>query len=131
MKFAKATALVIGTAVLALSLTACKDKQPIAMPTPTGTSAYYVSLKGANLVGTDYMSPEASVHLGQLVCENLAAGKNAMWIIKNIVTLNGDSTPPEFTPEDRSKFALGVIASAVTHLCPEQKGQVLPSPIQN
>ena len=130
MKFTKAIAAVVGAGLLTIVLTACNDKRPTAMPTPTGTSAYYLSLKGANLVGTKYMSPEATVHLGQLVCENLAAGKNAMWIIKNIVTLNGDSTPPEFTPEDRSKFAMGVIASAVTHLCPEQKGRVLPSPSQ-
>ncbi|MBU6348121.1 MAG: DUF732 domain-containing protein [Actinomycetales bacterium] len=126
MKISNKLVAIVLAVILPASLAGCSKTDKQAIPMPTGTAAYYVSLKAANLDGTKYLKPKAAVQLGQLVCENLAAKHSVMWVIKNIVTLNGSDTPAEFTPQQRSKFAMGVIASAVTHLCPELKDYVLP-----
>jgi len=124
VNIAKRVRQIITTVILVLGLAACGQQQK-ATPQPTGTAEFYESLRTNNLVGLDYMSPKGAVQLGGLVCDSLRANRSVMWVIKNIVTLNGANTPPNFTPEDRTKFAMGIIAGSVTHLCPDQKDYVL------
>lgn len=120
----KVVAVIVATNVALIGLSGCNQEKK-AVPQPTGTSAFYESLSATDLAALKYMEPAAVVHLGELVCENLAAKRSVMWIIKNIVTLNGADSGLGLSPQERSKFAMGVIASAVSHLCPDQKDYVL------
>ncbi|NBX70701.1 MAG: DUF732 domain-containing protein [Actinobacteria bacterium] len=107
-----------------IGLTGCSQTKK-AVPQPMGTAAFYGSLSATDLAALKYMKPSAVVHLGELVCTSLENKRSVMWIIKNIVTLNGPDTGIGLSPKERSRFAMGVIASAVAHLCPEQKEYVL------
>lgn len=120
----KCAALFVAFSVAIFGLSSCsQDKK--AVPQPTGTAAFYGSLSATDLAALKYMKPSAVVHLGELVCASLENKRSVMWIIKNIVTLNGPDAGLGLSPQERTQFAMGVIASAVTHLCPEQKEYVL------
>lgn len=120
----KSLAGLMALSLSVLGLSSCsQDKQ--AVPQPTGTAAFYESLSATDLAALKYMQPSAVVHLGEIVCTSLENKRSVMWIIKNIVTLNGPDAGIGLSPKERSKFAMGVIASSVTHLCPEQKDYVL------
>ena len=96
-----------------------------ATPQPTGTAAYYHSLSATELKALNYMNEKGVVQLGQIVCENLRVDKSVMWIIRNIITLNGSNDGIDLTADDRYQFAIGVIASATSHLCPDMKDKVI------
>ena len=106
------------------ALSACSNDD-VAKPAPTGTAYYYNSLESTKLNALNYMKEDAIVHLGELVCTNLRANKNVMWIIKNIITLNGPNDGIDLSAEERYQFAVAVLASATNHLCPDMKGYVL------
>jgi len=120
----KLAVVVVAVSVALTSLTGCNGSKQ-AVPQPTGTAAFYGSLEATKLPALKYMKPAAVVHLGELVCANLEAKRSVMAIIKDIVTLNGNDAGLNLLPKDRTKFAMGVIASSVSHLCPEQKEYVL------
>jgi len=120
----KLAVVVVAVSVALTSLTGCNGSKQ-AVPQPTGTAAFYGSLSATDLAALKYMKPSAVVHLGELVCTSLENKRSVMWIIKNIVTLNGPDTGIGLSPKERVRFAMGVIASAVAHLCPEQKEYVL------
>ena len=107
-----------------IGLTGCNQAKK-EVPQPMGTAAFYESLSATDLAALKYMQPSGVVQLGEAVCSSLENKKSVMWIIKNIVTLNGPDTGIGLSPKERSQFAIGVIASAVSHLCPEQKDYVL------
>ncbi len=120
----KSAALLLAFSFASLGLSSCSQTEQAA-PQPSGTAAFYGSLSATDLAALKYMQPSAVVQLGELVCASLENKKSVMWIIKNIVTLNGPDSGIGLSPKERSQFAMGVIASAVTHLCPEQKDYVL------
>ena len=120
LRLALATSLLVPLSVLA----SC-DATKTATPQPTSTSAFYTALKGANVAAIDYISPAGAVQLGQVVCENLQAKRSVMWIIKNIITLNGPDDGIDLTSEQRYQFAIAVLASATTHLCPDMKEYIV------
>ena len=120
----KSAAVIVALSIAILGLSSCSNQKQ-AVPQPTGTAAFYGSISATDLAALKYMKPSAVVHLGQLACESLANKQSVMWIIKNIVTLNGPDSGLGLSPQERTKFAMGVIASAVAHLCPEQKDYVL------
>lgn len=111
-------------ALTATVVTSCQGTQN-AQPQPTSTASYYSSLKAANVKGTDFISSAGAIQLGQMVCEKLQAKRNVMWIIKNIITLNGPNDGIDLSADERYQFAIAVLASATTHLCPDMKDYVL------
>ena len=120
----KSVAMLVAFSLSVLGLGSCSQNKQ-AVPQPTGTAAFYESLSATDLAALKYMPPSGVVQLGGAVCASLENKKSVMWIIKNIVTLNGPDKGIGLSPKERSQFAMGVIASAVTHLCPEQKDYVL------